>query len=100
MPTERDPLLTFFAINTSDLDDPLGIISEVCQFDSLFGTREHMFELYMLAMASPDWHTDSAPHKGSRMYRLKLMIQMVEVVYLLNHLHKTDQLRKIINAPK
>ena len=100
MQPDRDPQLNFFAINPSELDDPFGIISELCEFDSFFATREHMFELYMLAMASEDWHTDSPRDKGSRMYRLKLMIQMVEVVYLLNHLRQTDQLRKILNSPK
>lgn len=89
-----------FAIAPNELDNPLGIISDLCEFDSLFGTRDHVFDLYMLAMASEDWHTDSPRDKSSRLFRLKLMIRMVEVVYLLNHLLETDQLRKTINAIK
>ena len=97
---QLDPLFTFFAISPTEIDNPFGIVSDICDFDSLFGTREHMFELYMLSMESDKWHTDSPPKKGSRMYRLMMMIQMVEVFYLLNHLYKTNQLDKIINEPK
>jgi hypothetical protein len=90
----------FFAIAPDVLDDPFGVISDICENDSLFGTRKQIFELFSAAMGCEDWRTDDPLDKANRMYRLKLMIQMVEVVYFLDHLQETDQLLKYVQTSK
>lgn len=95
---EKDSQLPFFTIAPEDTGDPLSTISWLCSYTSLFDARERVFEVYSLAMASEDWSVDKPLVKANRMYQLKTMIQMVEVVYLLNQLQEKGELIKCIKA--
>jgi hypothetical protein len=90
----------FFALAPNEIDDPIGIISDLCEWEPLFDVRERVFDLFMLAMASEDWRAETPRDKASRMFELKWLIRMVEVLYLLHDLQEKGELLKHIKTNK
>jgi hypothetical protein len=82
----------FITLDSDDFNEPFEIIDEYCANDSLFNVRKEIFELFSIAMLSLEWQGDRPIEKANRMYHLKLMIQIIETVYLINQLRESGRL--------
>ena len=82
----------FVTLDGDDYVNPFEIIEEYCTLASLFDVRKDVFELFSIAMGSIDWRDHSPLDKSNRMFRFKTMIQIIETVYLLDHLRESSRL--------
>jgi hypothetical protein len=88
----------FVTLDGDDYINPFEIIDEYCSNDSLFNVRKEIFELYSIAMCSLNWQGDTPLEKANRMYHLRLMIQIIETVYLINQLRESGRLSYTIRT--
>jgi hypothetical protein len=100
MNNEKNIYNQFVTLNGNDLIEPFEIIEEYCTYASLFDVREDIFELFSIAMGSIDWREHTPRDKSNRMFRLKKLIKILETVYLIDELRKSEILLYSIQTEK
>jgi len=92
MNNDRDSNKRFAFLDPDEVESPIWVISDFCSHDFLHSWREEIYELFTIAMGSPDWQGDAPIDKANRLFSLKMLITLLEAVYLLNQMHESGQL--------
>jgi len=97
MNNESDWRYQFSTLDSEDRKDPFKVTSEICEYDSLFRAREVIFDLYSIAMGSEDWQGDSSNGKERKMWKMKLLVRAMEVIYYLDQLKRARKMTVTIS---
>ena len=92
MNNESDWRYQFSTLDAEDRKDPFKVIDEICQYSSLFKARDMIFDLYSIAMGSDDWQGDTSTNKEGKMWKMKLLIRAIEVIYYLDQLKRARKI--------